>query len=444
MIIRYMEYIKRIKEIELKHFIQLDQQHKDVLIISGPRQAGKSTLVGHVLETTEPTASQIDLEKKPSFAAKIDLTSDFDEFSKLVKEELGFVPDQKQILFIDESQVSRKLGSYVRFMKEDWKNSTVILSGSLIGELHNEDIRRPVGREKFVQIWPFTFKEFLNAIGHDSLVDTIQKFKLGGEISDLSHTRLTEDYDTYLTVGGLPAVISAFKNGDKWRDTILDIFKTYEDDFTRYFGIENSNLFSRSLSAIAANVGYPSKNSQIIQANAPGYKKIPDILARLELWCLVIKVEQLGKAPEQTNFPPKRYLCDLGILNHLRFKGRPDFSLSQVNDAFLKTAFGGIVENAVVISLKNQFREVVGLKLSKNSEIDFGVKQDNIFVPIECKAAKKFKSQHVASVLNYCKMFRLKDGVVINLGLPQTFKKDGISIHSLPAYLADEIGRLFG
>lgn len=437
-----MKYTVRIKEDELRQFIESNQEHKQIMILSGARQVGKTTLIDHLLSLLGRRYIKIDLEKTPSFAEKIDRTKDFEEFEDMLGDEYSFSPDSGDIVFIDETQISRKIGQYVRFMKELWKKTTVILSGSLIGEMHNEDVRRPVGREKFIELWPFSFKEFLSALRCDSLVEQLNKFRLGGTISELAHQRFLENYNIYLKTGGLPGVIDVYKNGGNWQDAILDIYKAYEDDFVRYFGIENTNLFGRALSAVAANVGSPSKNSQMIKVDAPGYKKVAGILARLELWRLVIKIEQLGKMPEQFNFPPKRYLYDLGMLGYLRFKGRPNFNISEVKDPFLKTAMGGIVENAVVISLKNQFREIVGIKLSKNSEIDFGVKFKDVIIPIECKSSVKFKLQHASSVLNYCEIFHLKDGVILNLDMPAGITRGGIKIHSLPAYLADEIMRL--
>lgn len=437
-----MIYTTRIKEAGLRQFLLSDQPHKQILIVSGARQVGKTTLIDHILSAVGRQFIKIDLEKNPSFAEKIDQTKDFTEFEKLLGDELSFFPDKQMPLFIDESQISRRLGQYIRFMKESWSNATVILSGSLIGEIHNEDVRRPVGREKFLELWPFTFKEFLLAIGHDSLAQTLSKFNFGQTISELTHRRFLEDYDVYLKVGGLPGIIDVYKNKGNWQDALIDIYKTYEDDFVRYFGIENTNLFGRALAAVAANVGSPSKNSQIIKVDAPGYKKIPGILARLELWQLVIKVAQLGKAPEQFNFPPKRYLHDVGMLNYLRFKGRPNFNISETDDIFLKTAMGGIIENAVAISLRNQVRELVGIKLTKNSEIDFAFKIQDAFVPLECKSAKKFKIQHASSLATYCKIFKLKHALILNLDMPLNLEKDGIQIHSLPVYLADEISRL--
>lgn len=437
-----MRYTSRTKEAELRRFIELNQEHKQVLIVSGARQVGKTTLIDHVLSEAGRQFIKIDLEKTRSFAEKIDQTKDFIEFEKLLGDELSFSPNGRTVLFIDESQTSRRIGQYVRFMKESWNFATVIMSGSLIGDMHGENDRSPVGREQFLELWPFSFKEFLLAVGHDSLVETLQKFNFGHTIPELTHRRLMEDYDVYLNIGGLPGVIGVYKNKGKWRDALIDIYKTCEDDFIRYFGIKNTNLFGRALRAVSANAGSPSKNSQIIKVDAPGYKRIPDILAKLELWQLIIKVEQTGKAPEQLNFPPKRYLYDSGMLNYLRFRGRPNFSLSEVDDMFLKTAMGGLVENAVAISLRNQTRELAGVKPTKDSEIDFTVKFGNAFIPVECKAARKFKLYHASSLVGYCKLFKLHHGILLSLDAPLDAERNGIHIHSLPVYLADEISRL--
>lgn len=438
-----MQYVRRTKEGILRSFLESPQSDKPVLIVSGARQVGKTTLIERALAEIRRKVVAINLEKALAFADKIDRTEDFDAFEKLLADEQGFCPTAGAVLFIDEAQTSQKLGSYVRFMKEAWRAATVILSGSLISEMHDEKARTPVGREKFLELWPFTFKEFLSAVGHDALAETVEHFALGGAISELSHARLLEDYGLYVKIGGLPAVIEAFRGSGSWQDTILDIYKTYEDDFIRYFGIDKNNLFGRALSAVAVHVGSPSKNSQVIKVDAPGYKKVNDILARLERWQLVLKVEQLGKAPEQFHFPPKRYLYDPGVLNYLRFRGRPDFGIGDASDVFLRTALGGTLENAIALALKNQVRDVVGVKLSKSSEVDFGVKLGTTFLPIECKSSRTFKLQHAYPVINYCKLFKAGCGVVLNLDMPRIVERDHIKVYSLPLYLADEITRLF-
>ena len=62
----------------------------------------------------------------------IDDCEEFNEFNQVLKDRVGFDGDSGYVLFIDEAQESRKLGRFVRFMKEEWRNSTVILTGSTL------------------------------------------------------------------------------------------------------------------------------------------------------------------------------------------------------------------------------------------------------------------------------------------------------------------------
>lgn len=440
--INFMEYVPRIKEVQLAEFIRLYEEHKNVLVLRGARQVGKSTLVDKMAALSGKRVTKFDFEKQASIAEKIDQTKDFDEFTALLKEDYSFLPSVKTILFIDEAQISRRLGQYIRFMKEDWEGATVIISGSLVGEIHRHDARQPVGRETFLELWPFTFKEFLSATGRDSLVKGMENFAPGQTISALQHDRFLENYDVYLKVGGLPGVVDAYLGGKNWYDARIDIYKNYENDFLRYFGEEDANLFARTMGAVAANTGSPSKYTQIISANAPGYKKVAGVLARLELWNIIIKVEQVGKSPENTHIAPKRYLFDTGILNYLRFKGRPHFDVSELFSADLRTAIGGMIENAVAIALKNQSREIVGIRPTKNTEIDFAIKTEDLFVPVECKSARKFNPHHAAAMYEYCASNGIRRAVILNFDLPQEVCKNEVRIHSLPVYLADEIGRM--
>ncbi len=189
----------------LEGFIGEKRLHQNVLILSGARQVGKTTLLQEVLKNKNHL--YINLEKTPSNAEEIDGCVDFSQFEKFLKEKHNF-DHTKQILCIDEAQQSRGLGRFVTGMKEDWEYSTVVLTGSLINELHNETPRRPVGRETFLNMWPMTFKEFVKARGYDSLVETMETFQLDQEISSFEHNHFLEAFDLYLNVGGLPEIVS--------------------------------------------------------------------------------------------------------------------------------------------------------------------------------------------------------------------------------------------
>lgn len=435
-------YFERPFSSKLIDFINENEVHKNVLILQGARQVGKSTLLKHIL--TDKPHLFLNLERSPSIAEHFDQTQNFDEFGAYLKEELHWNQNQ-QILVIDEAQQSQKLGSYVRFMKEEWQNATVILSGSLISELHQSDpaikTRRPVGRETFLTLWPMSFKEFLMALGQDSLVKKMSHFQLGESIGTSTHERFLQHFNEYLEVGGLPEVVAFYMQKKDFRRRRLDIFKTYEDDFVRYFSLEDVNLFKRCMEAVADNIGSPSKDTQAIRLDGPGYKRVAGIFSRLEKWKLMIKAEQIGREPEKNKFHPKRYLYDVGILHDLRLKGLKKISIADLTSPLLRTPLGGIIENTLAISLNAQFESVFGIRLGQQSEIDFGVECENEIIPIECKMNFKCKENYLLSLETYLKQFQGRQGILFYGGPP--LEKKINSCYILPYYLVDELKRLW-
>jgi len=114
----HMTYIKRIHENKILSFIQDDTPYKNVLLIEGARQVGKTTLIEHVASRSSAPVFFVNLEKQVRLKQKIDGCKEFSEFEDVLEDELGFNGNRKAVLIIDESQESFRLGSFVRFMKE--------------------------------------------------------------------------------------------------------------------------------------------------------------------------------------------------------------------------------------------------------------------------------------------------------------------------------------
>ena len=174
--------------------------NKNVLLVEGARQVGKSSLVRQALEKCNRKYFALNLEKETLLRRFIDDCEEFNEFNQLLRDRIGFDGNSGHILFIDEAQESRKLGQFVRFMKEDWRNSTVILTGSTLSRLFRDDIRYPVGRIQKVTLWPFSFSEFLMALGKEDVANEICNGKT--DISLNRHQYLLELYDLFLITGG--------------------------------------------------------------------------------------------------------------------------------------------------------------------------------------------------------------------------------------------------
>ena len=131
----HISYTERHGERDLERFIADPMPHKPVLFVEGARQVGKTTLVEHVLAGSAKPTVRINLERDSLDRMAFDECRDFAAFQDLLLDRHGFRPNAGQVLFIDEAQESRRLGGFVRFMKEEWRRATVILSGSTLRRL---------------------------------------------------------------------------------------------------------------------------------------------------------------------------------------------------------------------------------------------------------------------------------------------------------------------
>ena len=344
-------YTGRRSERALERFIADPMPHKPVLLVEGARQVGKTTLVEHVLAGSAKPTVRINLERDSLDRMAFDECRDFAAFQDLLLDRHGLRPNADQILFIDEAQESRTLGGFVRFMKEEWPRATVILSGSTLRRLFRPHTRYPVGRVRRLVLGPFSFSEFLRAVGQGHLADQV----LGDDtqISDQRHDHLLARFDQFLATGGLPAVVRAYAAGEDHALVRRQIVADYEQDFVRLFGEESVDIATACLRSVANFVGGVSKNTSVVPA--PGSRvnaKINEVFARLESWHLILRSDQKGSSALASHaYLPKRYLFDTGVLRELRESAVPAISAVHTIAPAARTPLGAIIENQAAIEL---------------------------------------------------------------------------------------------
>src|SRR3989339_588156 len=242
----------------INNYISLDELNKNVLIINGVRQVGKTTAVRLALERSKKTYIEINLETNKILCAQIDKTASFNEFEQVLKRETNFVASQDTVLFIDEANESYLLGRYVRQMKEDWPHQTVILSGSMMNRLfRNPEIRIPVGRYTQMTVHPFSYAEFIRA--NEQIKNPHTKYGLQEIINNPNnliglsandHTTLLILLDQYLLCGGLPQICTNYLT-TAGNSNLTQDFSAYlesiKEDFLKFFSEEYANLFYRAI-----------------------------------------------------------------------------------------------------------------------------------------------------------------------------------------------------
>jgi len=413
-----------------------DDARREVVLVEGARQVGKSTLVKDVLAGLRLPAVTIDLEKDRKTARLIDKTEDFEDFRALMKDRCGLV-ENGSILFLDEAQECPVLAHYVKSFKEDWNGVRVVLTGSSMHRLFDQHSRIPVGRTRSVCVLPFSFPEFLRCIGHNELAETVRAAP--DSLPRSRHETLLDLYDRYLHTGGYPEAVKALAAGEAAEPVIDEIVGTLQDDFARKEEYEPA-LFESTIRAVANHVGSPSKYTHLDTTKYFAKK----VFAAMRAWRLVIEVRVQAFDPQHSDFLPKRYLHDLGVVNRHRSMVIPSLSLLRSLEPALRTPLGGLFENAVLLSLlegASAKKEIGTWRKGAGSavEVDFvmDAPEMSLKIPIECKATLTAKRRHSVGLADYllttCQTF----GALISAApLGPVPGSQDLRILNIPVYLA--------
>jgi predicted AAA+ superfamily ATPase len=435
------KYVPRAIDAQILAFIQDRTEHKQVLLVEGARQVGKTMLVQSSLEVSGKRVVAVNLERDALLCSAIDRCDEFKEFAEVLRDRTGFAGDSDCVLFVDEAQESTRLGRFVRFMKEEWKRATVILSGSTLQRLFRPEVRYPVGRVRTMVLRPFSFTEFLRASGDGHLADEIASGDL--RLSPQRHEHILSLYDRFLETGGLPAVVNARSAGEDDLSVRAQIIAGYHRDFLRIFGEDTIEIVDACLRSVANFVGGVSKNTSVVPS--PGTRmneRINGIFARLESWHLLLRSEQRGPSDATSHaYLPKRYLFDTGVLRHLRESAVPSIGILRSLTAIARLPLGGILENQAAIELAKLTETLAGWKRSSaGGEIDFVTKVGGRTLPVECKASLSVNARHLKGIASYLRDYGEKVGVVVSFAPFSTMTLDGgRRVIVLPAYFLERM-----
>jgi predicted AAA+ superfamily ATPase len=242
-----------------------------------------------------------------------------------------------------------------------------------------------------------------------------------------------------LHTGGYPEAVKALAAGEAAEPVLDEIMGTLQDDFTRKEGYEPA-LFEETIRAVANHVGSPSKYSHVDTTKYQAKK----VLAALQAWHLVLEVRPQALDPQHSDFLPKRYLHDLGVVNRHRSMVVPSISLLRTLDPPLRAPLGGLFENAVLLGLLEgaSARQKVGTwrkSAASAVEVDFVLDAVELGrkIPIECKATLAVRRRHAENVVDYLRTTHEPFGVLVTAApVDVVYRSDEGCVVNLPAYLA--------
>lgn len=374
-----------------------DSGHKP-LLLRGARQVGKSSAVRNLGKSFKYFA-EVNFERQPQlkqlFTDDIDVKRTCSQLASL----LGVpIEPGKTLLFIDEIQECIPAISSLRFFYEDYQQLHVIAAGSLLEFALSEIPSFGVGRIRSLYMYPFSFDEFLGAVGEKMLLD----YKIGN--ADFSnplpgpmHDKLKSLLRTFYLVGGMPEAVKTWvSTGDYSKCSMVhnDILDTYRDDFAKYKKRVSPTLISKVLHSVALQSGAKFVHSQV-EKELKSYV-IKDTLELLSLAGLITPVYHTSASglPLGATINDKyiKYLSlDIGLMQTLLGLKPDSILISEdvdfVNKGALSEAFAGL--EMMKYETSNRRPEMYYWQRqdrNAQAEVDYVIAIADKIIPVEVKA----------------------------------------------------------
>jgi len=354
------QWIERDKEIPLKT--------KKIVIVSGVRRCGKSTLIQQkLLKTGKALYLNFEDPRLINFT--------LDDFPKLesIAEEAG-----NDLLLLDEIQNIDQWERYARMANE--KGLQLYITGSNASMLSRELGTRLTGRYKQIELFPFSYNEFLTFFNME---------------------RNAESFDQYFEWGGFPEFLEE-KDDDYLRTLLRDIITR---DIAVRRKITNENQLIRLAVHLLSNTGKEFSYNNISKIlEIKSVRTVIDYCDYLRESYLVDFIPRYSSSiKKQLVNPKKSYSID------------PVFA--KANSLSFSKDLGRRLENFVFNKLRRSFSEIFYFK-DNSSECDFLIKQNEKIV----------QAVQVCWEINNDNMVREING--IKNALDETGAKEGVIITS--------------
>jgi predicted AAA+ superfamily ATPase len=330
------DYIPREKLDFAKKFLKTEL----IKVITGPRRSGKSVFSFLLLRNEKFAYIDFDDEK----ILKI---KDYDEILKGILE----VYREFDFILFDEIQNLENWEIFVNKLQRRGYN--LILTGSNAKLLSKELSTVLTGRYIPIDIFPFSFREFLNA----KKLNIEDKYLATPEVRG----KLLNYLDEYLKNGGFPEVVIGAIEPKSYLDTLFDsillkdVVKRYKIRFTQ-------KIYNLALYLISNFSSEFSFNKLKTLLDFRSTNTVESYLNYLEEAYIVFSLNRFSfKAKEQIKAPRKIYLIDNG------FVFAKSFQFSQ--------NVGKLMENLVFVEILRRGygvnKDVFYYKTKSGKEIDF-------------------------------------------------------------------------
>ncbi|MCG2740968.1 MAG: ATP-binding protein [Syntrophaceae bacterium] len=354
---------------------------KEISLIVGPRQAGKTTLMMLLIE-------HVRAQGKRTVAFNLDIESDHQFFGsqesllrKIILElgaPFGDLTTGGGYVFIDEIQRKENAGLFLKGLYDMNLPYKFIVSGSGSLELKEKIHESLAGRKRIFELATLDFFEFTHHKTDYRYEHSLPEFFA------LDPQKAQSLLEEYLSFGGYPRVVLEETANEK-RKIIAELYQSYlERDIAYLLGVQKTDRFTALARLMAAQIGQLANISEISSTLNLNAATVNNYLWYLEKTFLLHKVTPYFRnMRKELTKTPIFYFYDLGMRNYaLGAFGAP---LSPSEGGFL---FQNFIHNLLRKKVENTSNQIHHWRTTNKAEVDFVLDKNTAVVPIEVKYRK--------------------------------------------------------
>jgi len=337
---------------------KIDESFKNyrIIVLNGPRQAGKTTLVKEYISKSSFKSKYVtgdDVRVEEVFSSRnLDTIKDF---------VYGY-----DLVVIDEAQRIKNIGLSLKLAVDNIENIKFIITGSSSFELIGEVGEPLVGRKKTLNLFPLNIDEIRTVYNNFEIKEKLEEFMIFG---------------TY------PKVFTAQSKNEKI-DIINEITNSYLlRDVLKFEGIKKSSFILKILRLLAFQIGNEVSLNEIANNCNLDVKTVMKYLDLLEKSFIIYEIGAFAKNPRKEIVKKKKYyFYDNGVINSL---------ISNFNSLELRNDAGRLWENFIFMERlkKNRYSEsyvnMYFWRSKSGSEIDLVEEKDGNLNSYEFKFSEE-------------------------------------------------------
>lgn len=305
-----------------------------VIVLIGPRQVGKTTLINFILKDKD----YLFLDGDDNTVADI--------LANANTENLKSIIGNYKYVFIDEVQRIPNIGLKLKIMVDQIKDVQVIVSGSSSLDINNVTQEPLTGRKFEFQMFPVSWQEFENSVGY---------------------IKAQQQLEIRLLYGMYPDVINNF--GAEY-EILKNLVSSYlYKDILALAGIRKSDVLEKILRALALQIGSEVSYNEIAQLVGVDKNTVNNYINLLEKSYVVFRLTSFSKnIRNEIKANKKIYFYDNGVLNML-IGNFTTFQLRQDKGALWENFL--VSERMKQLSYKQSIAKSFFWRTTTQQEIDY-------------------------------------------------------------------------